>query len=129
MPSVMTPMKPETLPVEHVHMPHNCGGDSLVDAVDIDTVAGCDENPQGHSHAEGGGIRWGHVGRNLLMVPVFPMAGYLLLDRTGISHAMIQSGLIPKAVLGEGFGHVGLCFSLHYVIHAVQDIYYGLRRK
>ena len=60
--------------------------------------------------------------RNLVMVPVFPVIGYVLLDQPGISQYLMQHGIIPKAVLGEGFGHVGLCFSLHYVIHAVKTI-------
>src|SRR6476619_6771608 len=46
----------------------------------------------------------------LALVPLFPLAGYCLLDQTGISHALVKAGYIPGAILGEGFGHVGLCF-------------------
>jgi hypothetical protein len=75
--------------------------------------------PSHHTKAASG---WRPVFKHLLMAPVFPMAGYLLLDQTGISHFLVQAGWIPKIVLGEGFGHVGLCFSLHYVVNAVKAV-------
>lgn len=63
---------------------------------------------------------WMQVAKNLLLVPLFPMVGYICLDQTGISSALSDAGLIPHAILGEGFGHVGLCFSIHYFATAIQ---------
>lgn len=66
---------------------------------------------------------WSAFFKNLLLAPLFPMAGYLLLDQTGISQFFVQQGFIPSAVLGEGFGHVGLCFSFHYVLNALKLLF------
>jgi hypothetical protein len=69
------------------------------------------------------GLRAGYLKRglrSLLMIPVFPLAGYLLMDQTGLSQWIVQVGLLPARMVGEGFGHVGLCFSVHYVINAVR---------
>lgn len=62
-----------------------------------------------------------------LLVPLFPLAGYWLLDQTGISHALVKGGLIPSAILGEGFGHVGLCFSLHYILDGIKGLMRGVQ--
>lgn len=62
-----------------------------------------------------------------LLIPVFPLLGYMGLDQTGISAWLVAQGWIPQAILGEGFGHVGLCFSLHYVIAALRSLWSGLR--
>lgn len=58
----------------------------------------------------------------LVLVPVFPLLGYYLLDQTGVSHWLVSQGLIPARILGEGFGHVGLCFSIHYVFTALGEL-------
>lgn len=55
-----------------------------------------------------------------VLVPVFPLMGYYLLDQTGVSSLLMTYGIIPQAILGEGFGHVGLCFAIHYVIKSLQ---------
>lgn len=64
--------------------------------------------------------------KSFLMVPLCPMLGYYLLDQTGISQAMVTQGLIPQEILGEGFGHVGLCFSIHYAFNGVQSLFKGV---
>jgi hypothetical protein len=61
-----------------------------------------------------------------LLVPVFPLLGYYLLDQTGISHFLMTRGIIPAGILGEGFGHVGLCFSIHYVGKSFQYFWKAL---
>ncbi|HEY9745045.1 MAG TPA: hypothetical protein V6C99_02380 [Oculatellaceae cyanobacterium] len=74
-----------------------------------------------------GNVYWSLAVKNLLLVPVFPLLGYVLMDQTGVSQALINCGLIPKAILGEGFGHVGLCFSIHYLAAALQCLWKGFR--
>jgi hypothetical protein len=61
-----------------------------------------------------------------LLVPLCPVIGYFLLDQTGFSGFLVRQGLIPHAILGEGFGHVGLCFSVHYVFNGVKALIKGL---
>lgn len=61
--------------------------------------------------------------KSFLLVPLCPLLGYYLVDQTGISHAMVVQGLIPQEILGEGFGHVGLCFSIHYAFNGVQSLF------
>jgi hypothetical protein len=56
--------------------------------------------------------------KNVLYVPILPAIGYLGLDATGVSSAIAADSAALKAILGEGFGHAGLCFSLHFVIKA-----------
>lgn len=72
---------------------------------------------------------WAEAGRNLVLVPIFPLCGSLLLDQTGVSASLVQSGLIPQSILGEGFGHVGLCFSIHYLAAALQCVWRALQLK
>jgi hypothetical protein len=82
-------------------------------------------------------LRSGSVGQSVpffmaalkcfFLVPVFPMLGYYLLDQTGFSHWMIVQGLIPARILGEGFGHVGLCFSIHYVFTGFHEMFRAFR--
>ena len=60
--------------------------------------------------------------RALLMVPLFPLLGYWLLDQTGVSQSLVAAGVIPQPILGEGFGHVGLCMSIHYLIQGGQSL-------
>jgi hypothetical protein len=62
-----------------------------------------------------------------VLVPIFPMAGYYLLDQTGVSHWLMVQGIIPAGILGEGFGHVGLCFSIHYVFTGFRELFRGFR--
>ena len=59
----------------------------------------------------------------LILVPIFPMLGYYLLDQSGLSQWMVVHGLIPARILGEGFGHVGLCFSIHYVFKGLRQLF------
>jgi len=83
------------------------------------------------------GLPWGRVLRAvpllrsactyLILVPMFPLLGYYLLDQTGFSHWMVSHGLIPAKILGEGFGHVGLCFSIHYIFTAIRDLFRAFR--
>jgi hypothetical protein len=61
-----------------------------------------------------------------LLVPVFPFLGYWLLDQTGCSAWLVSSGFVPQAILGEGFGHVGLCFSIHYLFSGLHAIWKAL---
>lgn len=61
-----------------------------------------------------------------LLVPLFPVAGYCLLDQTGVSQFLVGHGVIPQPILGEGFGHVGLCFSVHYVFSGLRSLVKGL---
>jgi hypothetical protein len=53
-----------------------------------------------------------------LMVPVLPLAGYFLLDATGLTNLIIGHNTILARIIGEGFGHAGMCFSLHYVFQS-----------
>ena len=63
--------------------------------------------------------RWLRIaGKNLLMVPVAPMIGYLLFDATGVTAAIAGMNPVLHQILGEGFGHVGLCYSAHNVLTA-----------
>jgi hypothetical protein len=62
-----------------------------------------------------------------VLVPIFPLLGYYLLDQTGISKSLVGAGMIHPAILGEGFGHVGLCFSLHYVLDGFRGLIKGIR--
>jgi hypothetical protein len=73
--------------------------------------------------------RWRLVGESFfsalkyfLLVPLFPLLGYYLLDQTGVSQWLITVGVIPGQILGEGFGHVGLCFSIHYLFNGLREI-------
>lgn len=84
------------------------------------------------NRATGENSTWGKVGQSVpflmaalkcfILVPLFPMAGYYLLDQTGFSHWLVVQGLIPERILGEGFGHVGLCFSIHYVFTGFREL-------
>lgn len=66
-------------------------------------------------------IRYGWLAfRAILLVPALPLMGYWLLDQTGFSQWLIATGIMPAAILGEGFGHVGLCFSIHYLFTALR---------
>ena len=56
--------------------------------------------------------------KNMLMIPVLPVIGYYAGDATGFSDFIGSQGDALHRVLGEGFGHAGLCFSLHYVLSA-----------
>lgn len=73
--------------------------------------------------------RWRLVGdaafsalKYFLLVPLFPLLGYYLLDQSGFSQWLIAVGVIPAEILGEGFGHVGLCFSIHYLFSGLREI-------
>ncbi|HEY9687073.1 MAG TPA: hypothetical protein V6C52_08880 [Coleofasciculaceae cyanobacterium] len=70
---------------------------------------------------------WRHFWRNLLLIPVFPVLGYYGLDQSGVSDFLVSHGLMIREILGEGFGHVGLCFSLHYVMNAAGALYKACR--
>lgn len=70
---------------------------------------------------------WGHFTKSVILIPVFPVLGYYGMDQTGVSAFMVQQGWMPHQVLGEGFGHVGLCFSLHYVVNAGRFLYKACR--
>ena len=61
------------------------------------------------------------------LVPVFPLLGFYMLDQTGFSHWLVAQGLIPVEILGEGFGHVGLCFSIHYVFTGFRELFRAIR--
>lgn len=70
--------------------------------------------------------------KSFTLVPLFPFLGYYLLDQTGVSLQLVNMGLIPKAILGEGFGHVGLCFSIHYIFTGARDLgkgFYSLYKQ
>ncbi len=53
--------------------------------------------------------------KNFLMIPVVPLVGYFCLDQTGVTALMTQHSPMMHHIMGEGFGHIGACFSLHYV--------------
>lgn len=59
--------------------------------------------------------------KSILLVPVFPLLGYWFLDQTGFSEWLVGTGFVPSAILGEGFGHVGLCFSIHYLFTGLRS--------
>ena len=65
--------------------------------------------------------------KNLVMIPILPLSGYFLLDATGVTNLLIGHSPMMTRILGEGFGHAGLCFSLHYVFESVKYFYKGLR--
>lgn len=69
---------------------------------------------------------WWAALKYLLLVPLFPLLGYYLLDQSGFSQWLIQMGIVPQAILGEGFGHVGLCFSIHYLVSAACAVWKAL---
>lgn len=78
--------------------------------------------------------RWRLSGRHglaalkfFLLVPLLPLLGYWLLDQTGVSQWLVEVGIIPGAILGEGFGHVGLCFSIHYLFNGVRSSWKALK--
>jgi hypothetical protein len=61
--------------------------------------------------------------KSFLYVPLFPLLGHYLMDQTGISQWMITVGIVPAQILGEGFGHVGLCFSIHYLFNGLKAVW------
>lgn len=65
--------------------------------------------------------------KSFLLVPLLPLLGYWLLDQTGVSQWLVEIGIIPAAILGEGFGHVGLCFSIHYLFNGILSGWKALR--
>lgn len=68
--------------------------------------------------------RYGKIAlKSFLYVPLFPLLGYYLMDQTGISQWMIATGIVPAQILGEGFGHVGLCFSIHYLFNGLKAVW------
>jgi hypothetical protein len=84
-----------------------------------------DDAPPIRGRVSIGGTHFLSALKSFLLVPIFPLAGYWLLDQTGISHAVVKAGLMPSAILGEGFGHVGLCFSLHYILDGMKALIKG----
>ncbi|MEM0952097.1 MAG: hypothetical protein AAGI66_08160 [Cyanobacteria bacterium P01_H01_bin.74] len=63
-----------------------------------------------------------------LLIPVIPFLAYFLLDKTGVSLWLVQNNIIPKVILGEGFGHVAFCFSIHYCIQSIQYLLTCLKK-
>ncbi len=61
--------------------------------------------------------------KSFLFVPLFPLLGHYLIDQTGISQWLIATGIVPAQILGEGFGHVGLCFSIHYLFTGLKAVW------
>ncbi|MBY0449979.1 MAG: hypothetical protein K2X01_05075 [Cyanobacteria bacterium] len=68
-----------------------------------------------------------YAAKNALLIPVLPLAGYWGLDATGVTETIASHSPMMERILGEGFGHAGLCFSLHFVLQAVQGVYYALK--
>ncbi len=64
--------------------------------------------------------------KNILLIPVLPLIGYFCLDATGVTDMVIHHNPIMQRIMGEGFGHAGLCFSLHYVLQAGRHFWLGL---
>jgi hypothetical protein len=65
--------------------------------------------------------------KNIAMIPVFPLVGFLSLDYTGVTEFLANQSEALKQILGEGFGHVGLCFSVHYFINAGKSFWKALK--
>ncbi|MBY0404885.1 MAG: hypothetical protein K2X66_13375 [Cyanobacteria bacterium] len=64
--------------------------------------------------------------KNLILVPVLPLSMYYGLDATGVTDFLGDKSEAMKRILGEGFGHAGLCFSLHYVFNAGKSFWQAL---
>lgn len=67
--------------------------------------------------------------RNILLIPVLPFIGYFGLDATGVTESIAQKSPAMERILGEGFGHAGLCFSLHYVMGAGSHLWRAAKGK
>ncbi len=67
--------------------------------------------------------------KNMLLIPVLPLVGYYGLDATGITELLVHHNPVLFRIMGEGFGHAGLCFSLHYVINACKHLWIGIVGK
>lgn len=65
--------------------------------------------------------------KHFLYVPLFPLAGHYMLDQSGLSQWLMAVGIIPAQILGEGFGHVGLCFSIHYLFTGCKALWKALQ--
>lgn len=66
--------------------------------------------------------------KNILLIPIPPAIGYLLFDKTGITAQISHLHSSLHNIIGhEGFGHVGLCFSVHYLVNAGRDIWNALK--
>ncbi|MBX2860868.1 MAG: hypothetical protein KTR14_06520 [Vampirovibrio sp.] len=59
---------------------------------------------------------------NVLKFPLPPLIGYFLLDATGVTASIAQVNPVIFKIMGEGFGHAGLCFSIHYFVQAASHL-------
>jgi hypothetical protein len=91
--------KPEVLPV-------------TTEKPEAEKADAANNSPQYH-------LRQGLI--NAAKVPVLPILFYYSLDATGVTDALAANGEAWSRILGEGFGHAGLCFSIHYVINAAKS--------
>jgi len=65
--------------------------------------------------------------RYALLVPVLPLVGYFAFDATGLTSLMIGHNTMLTRIIGEGFGHAGMCFSLHYVFQSGKHLWKSLQ--
>ncbi len=70
-----------------------------------------------------------YAAKNAILIPVLPLAGYWGLDATGVTETIASHSPMMERILGEGFGHAGLCFSLHFVLQAVRGVYYAIKPR
>jgi len=66
--------------------------------------------------------------KNLVMIPILPATLLIGLDQTpgmsvSITDYIAHDNPAMTRVLGEGFGHAGLCFSLHFVFNAGRHLW------
>ena len=67
--------------------------------------------------------------RNICLIPVLPLVMYLALDASGFSSFLASQSDMLKRMWGEGFGHAGLCFSLHFVLDASKSFWKAWRLR
>lgn len=60
----------------------------------------------------------GEILKNILLIPIPAIAGYLTLDATGLTDLAAGASPAVERILGEGFGHAGFCYGLHYAARA-----------
>ena len=65
--------------------------------------------------------------KNVLLIPVCPAIGYFCIDATGLTYLITAHHPALIRIVGEGFGHAGLCYSLHFVFKACRHLWQAIK--
>lgn len=63
--------------------------------------------------------------KNFLLIPLFPIIGYFAFDAPGITDRITERSAPMSRIMGEGVGHIGACFSAHYLVNSLAHLYKG----